>query len=54
MEVRIQKGHLKGYFATVVGTRWQADDTIWVDLKVSTQPVEHMLSLKMADVVGRL
>jgi hypothetical protein len=54
MEVRIQKGHLKGYFATVIGTRWQGDGNKWVDLKVSAQPVEYKLSLNVVDVVGRL
>jgi len=53
MEVRIQKGHLKGYFATVIGSRWQ-NGSLWVDLKASTQPVEYKLSLDIVDVAGRL
>jgi hypothetical protein len=54
MEVRILKGQLKGYFGTVIGTRWAADGTIWVDLNVSVQPVGYKLALNVEHVVGRL
>ena len=54
MEVRIQKGHLKGYFATVTGTRWQADGNVHVDLKASTLPAGYNVSLDVGDVMGQL
>lgn len=54
MEVRIQKGQLKGYFATVVGTHWQADGSLIVDLKVCSQLTGYKVSLPIGDVVGRL
>jgi hypothetical protein len=54
MEVRILKGQLKGYFGTVIGTRWRADGSIWVDLNVSSQPVGYKLAFSVEDVAGRL
>jgi hypothetical protein len=54
MEVQIQKGQLKGYFATVIGTRWQADNNVHVDLQVCSQPTGYKVSLSIADVVERL
>lgn len=53
MEICIQKGQFKGYFATVLGTRWQRDGTMWVDVKVSALPIEYKLSLNVVDVMGR-
>src|ERR1700677_160437 len=54
MEVQIQKGQLKGYFGTVVGTQWQADGSMHVDLKVLTLPAVYSILLHVGDVVGRL
>jgi len=54
MEVRIQSGQLKGYFATVIGSHRAADGSIRVDLQVSSQPAGYKVSLGIADVVGRL
>jgi hypothetical protein len=54
MEVRILKGQLKGYIGTVIGTRWRADGSIWVDLNVFAQPTGYKLALDVVDVAGRL